>query len=79
MATITISEVDDAVVEKIRVLAKEHIHSVAREIRDLLQQAVEAQPRRKSLIDIADAIAALTPKGVPQTDSVILLREDRDR
>lgn len=79
MATITISEVDDAVVEKIRVLAKEHNHSVEREIRDLLQQAVEAQPRRKSLIDIADAIAALTPKGVPQTDSVILLREDRDR
>jgi plasmid stability protein len=79
MATITISDVDDALVEKITDLAKEHNHSVENEIRDLLRQAVEAKPRSKSLIDIANTVAALTPTGVPQTDSAILLRKDRDR
>jgi antitoxin FitA len=79
MATITISDVEDSLVEKIRDLAEQHNHSVEKEIRDLLQQAVEAKPRSRSLVDIANAIAALTPKGVPQTDSAILLREDRDR
>jgi antitoxin FitA len=79
MATITISDVEDSLVEKIRDLAEQHNHSVEKEIRDLLQQAVEAKPQSRSLIDAANAIAALTPKGVPQTDSAILLREDRDR
>lgn len=134
MATITIRDIDDALVEKIRDLAEEHNHSIEKEIRDLLQQAVtrrheahdndrghglltqlgeldkevtkelmriandklelselkgrkqqlkdkiaKLQVRDRSLIDIANAIAALTPKGVPQTDSAILLREDRDR
>ncbi|MGQ0445273.1 MAG: FitA-like ribbon-helix-helix domain-containing protein [Beijerinckiaceae bacterium] len=79
MTRITISDVDDALVEKIRNLAKEHNHSFENEIRDLLRQAVEAKPRSKTLIEIANAIAALTPSGVPQTDSVILLREDRNR
>lgn len=35
--------------------------------------------RRKDLLERIDAIAAMTPKGVPQTDSTLLIREDRDR
>lgn len=125
MATITISDVDDVLVEKIRDLAEKHNHSVEKEIRDLLLQSLtrplalaqghetldremekelvlgakeelklSEMKRRKqqlkdeiaklqagdrSFIDIANAIAALTPKGLPQTDSAVLLREDRER
>jgi plasmid stability protein len=97
MATITISDLDDALVEEIRCLAKAHNHPLEKEISDLLQQALTQRHLRraaaeeeffvvhklaaghKSLTDIANAIAALTPKGVPQTDSAILLREDRER
>ncbi len=35
--------------------------------------------RRRRRVESADRIAAMTPKGVVQSDSVILLREDRDR
>jgi len=35
--------------------------------------------RRKALLERIDAIAAMTPKDVPQTDSTLLIREDRDR
>jgi len=72
----TISDVDDALVEKIKDLAEAHHRSVETEIRHLLQQAV-AQ-RRRSFVENAEAIAALIPTGVTQTDSTILVREDRD-
>ncbi|MBY6241716.1 hypothetical protein [Methylosinus sp. Sm6] len=35
--------------------------------------------RRRALSERMDAIAAMTPKGVVQTDSTLLIREDRDR
>lgn len=38
-----------------------------------------ARPSRKSFLELADRIAAMTPKGVAQTDSADLIREDRDR
>ncbi len=79
MATITIPNLDDKVVERIAGLANQHNHSVESEIRDILQQAVEALGHERSLIEVADAIAALTPKGALQTNSAILLREDRER
>lgn len=79
MATLTIPDSDDAVVEKLRDFAEEHNHSIEAQIRDLLQQATEAKPRSKLVLEIANAIAAQTAEGLPQMDSVILLREDRDR
>jgi antitoxin FitA len=79
VATITIPDLDDRVVDKIKDLAEEHNHSVESEIKDILQQAAEALVHDRSLVEIADAIAALTPKDLPQTDSAILLREDRAR
>jgi len=79
VATITIPDLDDRVVDKIKDLAEEHNHSVESEIKDVLQQAVEALVHDRSLVEIADAIAALTPKDLPQTDAAILLREDRAR
>jgi plasmid stability protein len=78
MAVITIPDMDEATVERLADLAREHRRSIEEEAAILLKQALAAaagESRWKS----ADRIAAMTPKGVKQTDSVVLLREDRDR
>ncbi len=45
----------------------------------ILREALSPRVRRNRLFDEAERIAALTPKDVQQTDSTILVREDRDR
>ena len=52
--------------------------------RTLEQEAAEAlrvalRPPSEELVAMLDKIAGMTPKGIKQTDSTILVREDRDR
>ena len=78
MGTVTIRNLDDKVIKRLKARAKTHRRSLEAELRDLLSHA----SHQVSIIDaLAEAkrIAAMTPKNVKQTDSVILLREDRDR
>lgn len=77
MATITIRNLDDEVVRSLKERAKAHNRSLEGEARELLSQAAR-RPSPAELVALADRIAAMTPK-VLQTDSVDLLREDRDR
>jgi plasmid stability protein len=77
MATLTIRKVDDDVVAALKLRAKRNQRSLEAEVRELLLDAV-ARGSATSLRDLADQIAALTPK-VPQTDSTDLIREDRMR
>ena len=77
MATLTIRKVDDDEVAALKLRAKRNQRSLEAEVRELLLDAV-ARGSATSLRDLADQIAALTPK-VPQTDSTDLLREDRMR
>jgi plasmid stability protein len=77
MATLTIRNLDDAVVERLKKRAKDNERSLEAEIRTLLTNMSE-HPSRKDFIALAKRIAAMTPD-VPQTDSVELIREDRDR
>ena len=77
MATLTIRKVDDDVVAALKLRAKRNQRSLEAEVRELLSDAV-ARRSATSLRDLADQIAALTPK-VPQTDSTDLIREDRMR
>ena len=77
MATLTIRKVDDDVVAALKLRAKRNQRSLEAEVRELLFDAV-ARRSATSLRDLADQIAALTPK-VPQTDSTDLIREDRMR
>jgi antitoxin FitA len=49
------------------------------QIEILLRQSLGEFSRREFLFQEAERIAAMTPKGVKQTDSTILIREDRDR
>jgi plasmid stability protein len=70
MATVTTPDVDEALISRIKALAEAHNHPIEAEIRDLLRQAVAARPKSDFLIAIANAIAALTPKDLAQTDFV---------
>lgn len=78
MGTVTIRNLDDKVIKRLKARAKTHRRSLEAELRDLLSYA-SRQPLVVDALAEADRIAAMTPKGVKQTDSVILLREDRNR
>ncbi len=76
MANLTIRNLDDAVVAKLKARAKAHHRSLEAELRALLSEAA-ARPSREEFQRIAARIRAMTPDG-PQTDSTLLIREDRD-
>ncbi|KQY26020.1 Arc family DNA-binding protein [Rhizobium sp. Root482] len=71
--------IEDELRTRIEDLARNNDRSMEEEIAYLLRQAVDGQPKRESFADIARKIAAMTPKGVEQTSSLEMLREDRDR
>jgi plasmid stability protein len=77
MPTLTIRNMDQEVVDRLKAQAQEHGRSLEAEVRDILTTA-SRRLTRKQFIELADRIAAMTPD-VPQTDSAELLREDRDR
>jgi plasmid stability protein len=69
---------DESLLTRISDLARLHNRSVEEEIEALLQAALPApRVRREDLRALAESIAAATPKGVRQTDSVEILREIR--
>lgn len=76
MANLTIRNLDDTVVERLKVRAKAHNRSLEAEVRTILE-ATARTADRKAFIEEARRIAAMTPN-VPQTDSTLLIREDRD-
>lgn len=78
MATVTIRNLDDAVVKRLKYQAKQNGRSLEAEVRELLKQAADRKTIEE-LLAVADRIAAMTPTDRPQTDSVELLREDRWR
>ena len=78
MATVTIRDLDERIVKKLKAQAKANNRSLEAELRELLASEVKKGEQMRQFLAKADRIAAMTPK-VPQTDSAILLREDRDR
>ena len=76
MASVTIRNLDDDVVAKLKMRAKANNRSLEAELRRLLSDAA-ASSSTASLLELADRIAAMTPD-VPQTDSVELLRKLRE-
>ena len=78
MGKLVIEDIDDAVLDDLLRRARRNSVSVEQEAKGVLQRSV-ARPTRQELVERAEAIAALTPQDVPQTDTVHLLREDRAR
>jgi len=79
MTHIVLDDVDEAVLAKLAELARANRLSAEELAQKLLVEAVDMADRRRQRLEIADRIAAMTPKEIVQTDSTILLREDRDR
>jgi plasmid stability protein len=77
MASVTIRNLDDDVVAKLKARAKTHNRSLEAELRVILGDAARETSNR-DFRALTDRIAAMTPD-IPQTDSVDLLRELRDR
>jgi antitoxin FitA len=78
MAKVTVRELEDEVVTRLKARARVHGRSLEAELRDILRQAAAA-PSPKELKAIAERITTLTPADRPQTDSTELIRADRDR
>jgi plasmid stability protein len=78
MTDILIRDVDDHLVEALQARAKAHARSLDREVIELLNRGLAAEQTWEQKLADVRRIAAMTPKDVPQTDSVVLLREDRD-
>lgn len=78
MGTIEKIAVDDATMQKLATDAHRHGRSVEAEAAEWLRK-IGGRPSRAELVARFDAIASMTPKGVKQTDSTLLVREDRDR
>ncbi len=78
MATVTIRNLDDAVVRTLKARAKAHHRSLEAELREVLARTAAEYERVARLREEAARIRAMTPD-VPQTDSAALIREDRDR
>jgi antitoxin FitA len=76
MAQVLVRNLDDQVVAALRRKADLHGHSLEQELRATLTAAVRLSGKERA--DLAKRIRAMTPKGVEQTDSAELIREDRD-
>ena len=78
MATITVRNVDDKLVAALKAQAKANRRSLEGEVRHLLAQQALRRIRLEDFRERTARLAALTADR-PQTDSTLLLREDRDR
>lgn len=79
METLTISTLDEFTLNVLKQRAKHEGKSPEEEAADLIREALGRGRDPETLIARARAISAMTPKGVKQTDSADLIREDRDR
>jgi antitoxin FitA len=70
--------VDDATLARLAEDARMHGRTIEQEAAEALRLGT-ATLSREDFIRRADQIAGMTPSGVKQTDSTLLLREDRDR
>jgi plasmid stability protein len=75
-----IVELDSETLDALSRQADAHGRSIDEEVRDIVRQAVPIKEHSdRDPVEWARSIRAMTPKGVKQTDSLTLLREDRDR
>lgn len=82
MATLHVRNVPDKLYKRIHKLAQEENRSVTAEVIHLLAQGLQAREARRSAAGTIDRIRGQTRKmELPRgwTDSVELIREDRDR
>ena len=78
MGNLTIRNLDDGVIDRLKAQAQANHRSLEGEVRHLLTREASEYLRTAEFLGRADALAATT-SGIKQTDSATLIREDRDR
>ena len=78
MGSLTIRSLDDRVIQALKAAAKANRRSMEAEARCALTERFDRIERMVRLRERTDALSR-TAAGIPQTDSVLLLREDRHR
>ena len=78
MANVTVRNIDDQVIASLKAQAKANHRSLEGEIRHVLSQKAFRSTLVEEFRERTARLHSLT-EGLPQTDSVDLLREDRDR
>ena len=79
MGEMNIKLKDETLIGRISDLAKQHHRTLEGEVESLLREAVSKPFSVAERVRRAQEIADMTPMDRPQTDSAIMLREDRDR
>jgi len=77
MATLTIRNIEDKIVDRLKSRAKANHRSLEAELREVLATVANGA-RAFDFRAYAERVAAMTPKR-KQTDSTLLIREDRRR
>ena len=78
MGTLTIRNLDDRVIEYLKAQARKSGRSLEGEIRYMLTERADRRLRIAAFRERTRELASATA-GIPQTDSAVLLRADRDR
>lgn len=78
MGNLTVRNLDDDVIARLKEHAKANHRSLEAEVRCRLTRGVTDSARVTAFFERARRLAAATA-GTPQTDSTLLVREDRDR
>lgn len=79
MGQIVIRNLDDGLIADYREAAERNNRSLEAEMRETLRVLrPKSRKRQEELLELARKVSAMTPAGVAQTPSEILVREDRD-
>lgn len=79
MGKILIRNLDDDLIADYREAAERNHRSLEAELREALRMLrPKSRKRTEELLEISRRIRAMTPSGVTQTPSEVLVREDRD-
>ena len=78
MGNLTVRNLDDRVIERLKAQAKANQRSLEGEVRHMLTQQVDRAGRIADFRERTRRLVSLTA-GTSQSDSADLLREDRDR
>ncbi len=78
MGSLTIRNLEDHVIQALKTEAKANQRSMEAEARHALRERFDRRRRMVRLRERTDALSRIA-EGIPQTDSVLLLREDRNR
>lgn len=78
MANVTVRNIDEKIIASLKAQAKANHRSLEGEIRHVLAQQALRSTRLEEFRERTARLHSLTA-GLPQTDSVALIREDRER